>query len=282
MPAVSVIVPCHKAHGTIADTIESVLAQTFTDWECILVSDDGTSPLDHLKALGISDPRLIEQPERSVASGTVAPRNRGLSIARGGLIADLDADDIWLPGRLQKLVPLAHEHGVAQDVLECFSGDRILGYSGGRDGAVAFLRSADVVAFDFPFHLVVRRELMGDEWFWHDSFVQDAYRAAWLAATSPVAWLREPLMRYRAATGSASQGLAGSRRIEVSYDRVLDSLRSGEGAVFSSDDRTRVIAGFERKKALNQRHIHAVENEGAAPAFIEWILRERISGEPAG
>ena len=47
-PAASIIVPCYNCRETICETIDSVLAQTFTDWECILVSDDNTSYLDFL------------------------------------------------------------------------------------------------------------------------------------------------------------------------------------------------------------------------------------------
>ena len=129
-PKVSVLIPCYNAEATIAETVEGLLAQTVTDWECILVSDDGTSYLDHLVACGIRDDRLIEHPERSHGTGTVAPRNRGMALVRGAYVADLDADDIWKPTRLERLLPLAEQHGCVQDILECFSDDGVIGWSG--------------------------------------------------------------------------------------------------------------------------------------------------------
>ena len=108
-PAVSVLIPCYNAQATIVEAIDGLLAQTVEDWECILVSDDGTSYLDLLADHGIRDARLIEHPERTRATGTVAPRNRGMSLVQGACVADLDADDVWKPTRLERLIPLAQQ-----------------------------------------------------------------------------------------------------------------------------------------------------------------------------
>lgn len=96
-PAVSIIVPAYNAERTIGPMIDSVLAQTFADWELIIIDDgstDGTAAVVH----GYADPRLRyhfqDNAERSAA------RNNGLARARGAFITFLDSDDLFLPGKL--------------------------------------------------------------------------------------------------------------------------------------------------------------------------------------
>ena len=96
-PQVSVLMPAHNAAPTIAEAIESVLAQTVADWELIIVDDgsaDGTADI----ARRYADPRirLLRQPRQGVA----AARNRAAAESRGALLAFLDADDRFSPEKL--------------------------------------------------------------------------------------------------------------------------------------------------------------------------------------
>lgn len=277
-PVVSIIIPCYKAQDTIVEAIEGVLDQSMSDWECILVSDDGSSYLQHLEKLGITDPRIVEHPEPSCATGTVAPRNRGFAMARGNFIADLDADDIWKPTRLARLLPLAHQHGCAQDILECFDENGLIGFSGPPDGGESTLSVEDVVAFDFPFHLVVRRDLAGDAWSGYDSWVPDVIRTMRLADITTVRWLREPLLRYRVSAASMSQSLDGSRRIDQAYEEILSGLIEGHGFGLSKTNRKHASHGIARKRELNRRYIQEAEAASMPEPFISWILTRGLSG----
>ena len=277
-PTVSIIIPCFQADTTIVEAVNGVLNQTLTDWECILVSDDGRSYLDLLGEQGINDPRIVEHPERSNATGTVAPRNRGFEMVRGEFVADLDADDIWQPERLERLVPLADQYGCAQDLLECFGDNGVLGCSGEPDGSVTELHVADVVSFDFPFHLVVRRDRAGSQWSAHDSWVPDVIRTLLLTAKSPGAWLHEPLLRYRVSSTSMSQSLEGSRKIDAAYDDVLQNLEATYGFELNEQDRSAALRGIERKKALNLRYISEMKTVERPVPFIAWLLAYRHSG----
>jgi glycosyltransferase involved in cell wall biosynthesis len=277
-PTVSIIVPCYRAQATIGATIASVLAQTFDDWECILVSDDGQSYLEILEGLGLSDRRIVEHPERSNQTGTVAPRNRGLPMARGSFVADLDADDLWAPDRLEQLVPHAHRHGWVQDVLECFTEASPIGFSGKPDGTVQQVSPTGILEFDFPFHTIVRRDLLDDQWFWHDSWVPDVLRAYWLACRTPMCWVRVPTLKYRVGAGSMSQSIDGSRKIDAAYDDILSELKNGGFNRIATSDRAACASGFERKRQLNLRYMDAVRNEPDPQPFLEWILDRRISG----
>ena len=94
-PLISVVIPCYNAARYIAATIESVLAQDMR-MEVIVIDDgstDGSADLVRLRFPGV---RVLVQANQGVA----AARNHGLRAAHGEWIAFVDADDIWLPGKL--------------------------------------------------------------------------------------------------------------------------------------------------------------------------------------
>lgn len=271
-PTVSVVIPCHRAQETIADTVASVLAQTYARLEVVLVSDDGDDYLACLATQGVRDRRLRQHPLRTVVAGHVAARNRGMAFATGEFIADLDADDLWHPQRLARLLPLAARHGAAQDLLECFDERGVLGLSGPADGALVLLDVAGVMCFDLPFHLLVRRDLAGDTWFAEPLVAPDVIRTAVLAARAPIAWLREPLLRYRVHAASLSQSLGGDARMDADYARVIELLAHGHGFGLGDAARAAALAGFERKRALNRAHMAACARDPALPSFVPWVL----------
>lgn len=94
---VSVIIPVFNCEAYLAEAIESVLAQTYSAIEIIVVDDGSTDgSADIAKSFGNSGVRFCYQPN----SGPGSARNRGVAMARGGLLAFLDADDMWLPNKL--------------------------------------------------------------------------------------------------------------------------------------------------------------------------------------
>ncbi|MBE3640619.1 glycosyltransferase family 2 protein, partial [Mangrovicoccus algicola] len=102
MPRFSVIVPCLDAADTLSDTIASLTAQSFGDWECLLVdggSRDGTAQI--IARAAAADPRFHAL--AAPAGGPGAARNLAVGEARGEIIAFCDAGDQWLPGKLAAL-----------------------------------------------------------------------------------------------------------------------------------------------------------------------------------
>lgn len=105
---VSVITPCYNGSKFIRETIDSVIAQTYPNWEMIIV-DDGSkdNSADIVREYMQKEPRikLIQQPN----GGSASARNNGIRNAVGQYIALLDADDLWLPQFLEKQIALIKE-----------------------------------------------------------------------------------------------------------------------------------------------------------------------------
>ena len=106
---VSVIMPAYNAARFVGETIESVLAQTHRPEEIIVV-DDGSSDntLDVLASYGATV-RVLQQSN----GGPTAARNAGVAIARGEWLAFLDADDLWMPSKLERQLELAQQSAAA-------------------------------------------------------------------------------------------------------------------------------------------------------------------------
>lgn len=98
MPRISVIIPAYNCDRTIAQTVNSVLTQTFGDLELIVI-DDGSQDKTLEILSNISDPRV--QVFSYPNAGVSATRNRGIAKATGDFIAFLDSDDLWTPDKLE-------------------------------------------------------------------------------------------------------------------------------------------------------------------------------------
>lgn len=119
MPLISVITPAFNAASTLGAAIDSLRAQTLADWEMIIIDDcsqDGTTALAERYA---SDDERIRIIRRAENGGAAAARNVGLEVAKGRYIAFLDADDVWLPNKLQSQLDFMKEHKVAISYTAC-------------------------------------------------------------------------------------------------------------------------------------------------------------------
>ena len=109
---VSVITPCYNGERFLADTIESVLAQTHAGWELLIIDDgssDRTPDIARQYAARDARVRFIAQENAGAASA----RNAGLRLARGRYIALLDADDVWEPCFLERQLAFMGEKRAA-------------------------------------------------------------------------------------------------------------------------------------------------------------------------
>jgi teichuronic acid biosynthesis glycosyltransferase TuaG len=111
---VSIIVPVYNAANYIEKTIEMVGAQTYKDWELILVDDcskDGSAEL--IEKIIAKQGKRIRLIRKSVNEGAAAARNSGIDASSGRYIAFLDADDVWMPQKLEKQIAFMEEHDAA-------------------------------------------------------------------------------------------------------------------------------------------------------------------------
>jgi glycosyltransferase involved in cell wall biosynthesis len=100
MPEVSVIIPSYNSAKYLTDAVDSVLSQTFRDFELLVIDDGSTDDTDAVMSRYGTPVRCIRQPNLGVA----AARNRGIKESRGRYVAFLDADDIWRPDKLKAQV----------------------------------------------------------------------------------------------------------------------------------------------------------------------------------
>jgi len=110
---VSVITAFYNEEQFIVETIESVIRQKYTNWELILI-DDGSSDSSTAIAKKYAELHkgkiIYAEHDNHANRGLSASRNHGVSLAKGSLLAFLDADDIWLPMKLQRQVSLMDQH----------------------------------------------------------------------------------------------------------------------------------------------------------------------------
>ncbi len=99
-PLVSVIIPTFNRAHCIAQTIDSVIAQTYQNLEIVVVDDGSTDNTgDVLRSRYPGEARLVYQYQQN--GGVCAARNRGLDVCRGDFVALLDSDDLWIPQKIQ-------------------------------------------------------------------------------------------------------------------------------------------------------------------------------------
>lgn len=130
---VSIVMPAYNAAQTIQDSIESVFAQTVSDWELIVIDDgskDDTAAI--LTTLAAKDKRIrfLKNEKNRGASFT---RNRAVALAEGEWIAFLDSDDLWKPEKLEKQLALVQE---CPNMVVCYTASSFIDDAGRSYGYV--------------------------------------------------------------------------------------------------------------------------------------------------
>ena len=233
VPPVSVVIPAYNRAATIGAAIESVLAQTWADFE-LLVVDDGSTDETLAEAARVIDPRirLIENPRNMGAAGA---RNTGISEARGTWIAFQDSDDEWLPTKLEKqmgrlLVPGAVHVGA-------YCGLLTLGLLADRPGdrlRLRYVPDSDIVRVDGEITasllhanmistqtLVVRRDLILELGRFDEDTtpIEDWDFVIRLAQRGSIAFVDEPLVHQRFSENSITRNTARRLRSRI---RLVD------------------------------------------------------------
>ena len=111
-PLVSIIMGVYNAADIVGNCIDSVIAQTYTNWELIIVDDCSTDDTDAIIEPLLADSRITYL-KNETNSGAAVSRNRALKLAKGRWIAFLDSDDEWLPDKLYKQIRFMEDNGYA-------------------------------------------------------------------------------------------------------------------------------------------------------------------------
>ena len=228
-PLVSTIIPAYNAATTIGSTLASLRAQTFTNWEAIVIDDGSTdNTADTVNA--IDDPRIrvIRYPNAGQAEG----RNRGIQWAKGDFIAFLDADDWWTPEKLDDQVKALQRHraaAVAYSWTDYVNGENQLlhpGFHSGPSGHVyeELLRNNFIENGSNP---LVQRSAIEAIGGFDSSLIPAEDWDYWLrlAHKFPFVAIPKVQVRYRVSATSSSASLD---RLEQACTMVLDRhLRNG-------------------------------------------------------
>ena len=111
---VSVIMPMHNASRFIKDAIESVVAQTYSDWELLIVDDNSTDESAEIaREYASRNPKIRLLANDNPIGMPSAPRNVGVKAAQGRFIAFLDSDDLWFPQKLEQQLSLFKDNRTA-------------------------------------------------------------------------------------------------------------------------------------------------------------------------
>lgn len=223
---VSIVTPAWRAAGYVSDTIQGALAQTYTNWELLVVDD--CSPDDTCAVVAraaAADPR-VRLLRQSVNGGPANARNRALEEARGRFIAFCDSDDYWLPRKLELQLTFMQERSSAMSYTEF----RRINESNSRIGARI------LVPESLGYHqllkntaiatstVVLDRASIGDVRMtrtFYDDFV------LWLSIMKrgfTAHGLREDLMRYRVVGNSWSRSKSRSAGMVWRTYREIEGL----------------------------------------------------------
>lgn len=109
---VSIITPAYNCSETIAETIESVISQTYENWEMIIVNDCSTDDTENIVKTYIEKEPRIRLINLDKNSGSYIARNTAIDNSLGRYLALLDADDLWKPNKLELQIKFMQEKGV--------------------------------------------------------------------------------------------------------------------------------------------------------------------------
>jgi glycosyltransferase involved in cell wall biosynthesis len=276
MPEVSVVIPAYNAEATLAETLASIQAQTFQDFEAIVVDDgsvDGTAEL--VRATADARIRVVCVDNGGVASA----RNHGIALARGQFVAFLDADDLWEAEKLDLQVDRLLRDPSAGI---CVTAATRVDADGVATGPMPLAPAADECQALLLGSMVlgcissgtVRRSLLESVGGFDVRFGQCADWDMWLRISlqTHFACLEQSLVRYRV-HGSNMSGDIGL--LERDTFAVLDSFYAGAPAAAYAAIKDRVYSNHWM--ICSGSYLHAGKVPDALRCLIRGVQRDRGS-----
>lgn len=231
LPKISVIIPIYNGEMTIRETIQSVLNQSFTDFEIIAI-DDGSTDRTVEVVRSIKDPRVkvFSYPN----AGQAASRNRGMDRASGEYFAFIDADDLWTPEKLETQLKALEENpeaGVAYSWVDYINESNQYVRSGGRinvnGNAYAHLLLTDFL--ENGSNPLVRRSAIEKVGNFEETLPPSEDWDLWLRLAAEYDYVCVPHTQILYRISSTSQS-SNVERVEASCRRVLDRAFASKAA----------------------------------------------------
>lgn len=254
-PLVSVIIPTYNRGWILKEAVDSVVAQTFSDYELIVVDDGSTD--NTAEILEAYKDRIICVRQKN--KGVSAARNRGISAASGRLIAFLDSDDLWLPQKLAHQVDFFTEN---PDALICQTEETWI-RKGRRVNpkkrhqkvsGLIFEKSLDLCLVS-PSAVMVRARLFEEIGLFDERLPACEDYDMWLrvGCQYPVHLLDTPLILKRGGHTDQLSQMTGLDRYRIqALKKILDSKRLSsaqyQAAVAVLQDKCRIYAGGCKKR----------------------------------
>lgn len=264
MEAISIVVPAFKAADTICRAVQSVLRQTHTAWELIVVSDDDLDYESVLKETGIVDSRISFASTGQVGSGSPVPRNIGLDLAQYDFIAILDADDYMHPRKLELAAKQLQSHTVVSCALQITNSDEQCLRFVGR-GPNRILKSGEYkfTMFSSDSMLVYDRRVADPRFDTDLPCVTDVdFLLKLFAKSDYVFHLGAPLHYYVKRTESVTNAPGGSERITATKEMMIKRLLSGHYLFKHEPDRDEVIRFFHCALKAEEHYRDAAAQDG--------------------
>jgi len=257
-PKVSVIIPAYNIAPYISETLDSVFAQTFSDFEVIVVNDGSSDTEDFESALRPYLDRIVYLKQEN--GGASVARNAGLQAARGEFAAFLDGDDVWLPNYLEEQMKFIGERGCDLACADAMffgeSADKAPTYmvawmnDAPMAGDFGFLELVDAKRSVITSGVVARRQPIVDIGLFDEALRRAQDFDLWLrlaCAGHRLSFQRKALLKYRCRPNSLSGGVINSHRREL---RIFDKIETAYD--LSPQQRTEVAEIIRKRRALLQ------------------------------
>jgi len=255
-PVVTIVMPAYNAARYIGETLDSVLEQTFTDYEVIVVNDGSSDTVELEQALKPYMSRIRYINQENLGAG--AARNEGLRAAQGEFIAFLDADDLWLPSYLEEQLKFLSENDfdlVCADAMH-FGDTPLAGKTymetymetAPAVGQVSLLGLVSAEQSLITSGIVARRDPIIEVGLFDEGLRNSQDFDLWLRLLShgfQLAYQRQLLVRYRYHENSLSGDKVNrtARQLRV-YDKIENSFD------LTAEERPAVLRAIEGRRAL--------------------------------
>jgi len=211
-PEISVIIPAYNSAKYLAESILSVINQSFNSWELIVVDDGSTDNTAEIANNYLTDQRITLI--RQLNKGVSAARNAGIKIAKAKFITFLDADDYYLPHNLQEkynvLVKNSSVDFVYCDVMQCDEKLNDIKIEKGVETDNLFkkvlLWQVETIP-TLPSNIMIKTALMKEHYLFDErlSNCADRYMKILLSKDKAAAYIPKALVKYRNTPGSMSK-----------------------------------------------------------------------------